>query len=421
MHRVNDLASRFWRGSERLHSVVLIACAVALTVGLTSPAYRANQEAVAKRATGATARCSAWPLWQRFSRDFIQADGRVIDRTSARKHSTSEGQAYSMFFALIAGDREQFDRLWRWSLQNLVVSGAASQLPAWQWGQRDDGSWGVVDGNSASDANLWLVYSLVEAARLWGESRYLQDAKRLLVQIAAEEVAELPGFGLMLLPARAGFTSEPGRWRLNPSYMPLPVLRRLAQVAPEGPWQAIAVNTVRMMDQSTPLGFAADWVVYQAAMPRSGQFLSDMETGDLGSYDAIRTYLWAGMVPPGDALRTPLLAQLGGMARALRTQPYPPEKVQVRSAILTGTAPVGFSAAMLPYLRALNQTALLQSQRDRVKTALLDDSKSNTATYYDHVLGLFGTGWDENWFRFLPSGKLKLRLETACPPTAATR
>jgi endo-1,4-beta-D-glucanase Y len=234
-------------------------------------------------------------------------------------------------------------------------------------------------------------------------------------------VAELPGFGLMLLPARAGFTSEPGRWRLNPSYMPLPVLRRLAQVALEGPWEAIAINTVRMMDQSTPLGFAADWLVYQSAMPGPGQFLSDKETGDLGSYDAIRTYFWAGMTPPGDALRTPLLAQLGGMARALGTQPYPPEKVQIRSASLSGTEPVGFSAAMLPYLSALSATSLLQVQRDRVKKELLDAGKDSTATYYDNVLGLFGTGWDENRYRLFPSGKLKLRLETACPPTAATR
>jgi endoglucanase len=421
MHQVNDLVSRFWQGLERLRSAVSVACAGALAIGLALPVYGANKEAEAKRTAGATASCSAWPLWQRFSRDFIQADGRVIDHSSARRHSTSEGQSYSMFFALIAGDRAQFDRLWRWSLQNLVVNDAASQLPAWQWGQRDDGSWGVVDGNSASDANLWFVYSLAEAARLWGEARYLQDAKLLLQRIAAEEVAELPGFGLMLLPARTGFTSEPGRWRLNPSYMPLPVLRRLAQVAPEGPWQAIATNTMRMMDQSTPLGFAADWLVYQAAIPRPGQFLSDKETGDLGSYDAIRVYLWAGMVPPGDALRTPLLAQLGGMAWALGTQLYPPEKVRVSSASLSGVAPVGFSAAMLPYLSALGATSVLQVQRDRVKRELLDAGKDSTATYYDHVLGLFGTGWDENRYRFLPSGKLKLRLETACPHTAATR
>jgi hypothetical protein len=143
MCRVNKLDRRFWRGSQPFRFAASLACTGALAIGLTVPAQGANQEIKAKRTAGATSTCSAWPLWHRFSRDFIQADGRVIDHSSALKHSTSEGQSYSMFFALIVGDREQFDRLWRWSLQNLVVSGAASQLPRWQQGQRDNGSWGV--------------------------------------------------------------------------------------------------------------------------------------------------------------------------------------------------------------------------------------------------------------------------------------
>ena len=71
-----------------------------------------------------------------------------------------KGSPIRHFFALIEGDREQFDRLWRWSLQSLVVSGAASQLPAWQQDQRDNGSWGMVNVNSASDANCspWLRF-----------------------------------------------------------------------------------------------------------------------------------------------------------------------------------------------------------------------------------------------------------------------
>ena len=384
MHRVIELAHRLWGSAASL------ACAAVVFIGLTVPVHGA--EPGPQRTAGTPSSCSAWLFWQRFSRDSIQAEGRVIDHSSVRKHSTSEGQSYSMFFALITGDREQFDRLWRWTLQNLVVTDAVSQLPAWQWDQRDDGSWGVVDGNSASDANLWCVYSLVEAAHLWGEVCYLQDAIILLRQITAEEAVELPGFGLMRLPARTGFIFEPGRWRLNPSYMPLPVLRRLAQVAPEGPWGAIATNTVRRVEQSAPLGFAADWVVYQEAVPKAGQFLNDKQIGDLGSYDAIQTHLWAGLMPPGDPLSAPLLARFGGMARVLGTQPYPPEKVQIRSPGLSGTAPVGFSAAMLPYLRTLGATSLLKVQRDRVKKGLLDAGKDSTATYYDNVLALFGTG-----------------------------
>jgi endoglucanase len=132
MYRVKKLDRKFWRGSQPLRFAASLACTGALAIGLTVPAQGANQQIKAKRTAGATSTCSAWPFWQRFSRDFIQADGRVIYHSSAPKHSTSEGQSYSMFFALIVGDREQFNRLWRWSLQNLVISGAASQLPTWQ-------------------------------------------------------------------------------------------------------------------------------------------------------------------------------------------------------------------------------------------------------------------------------------------------
>jgi len=38
-----------------------------------------------------------WPEWQRFRAALVSADGRVIDRSSPRLISTSEGQAYALF------------------------------------------------------------------------------------------------------------------------------------------------------------------------------------------------------------------------------------------------------------------------------------------------------------------------------------
>ena len=421
MRRANDLACGFWRVPGILRFLVVVAWANAVGVGLTTPANGASQHGETKRTTEAASNCSTWPLWVHFSQELVQADGRFIDHSTAPKHSPSEGQSYSMFFALVASDRDRFYRLWRCSVQNLVVNDANRQLSAWQWGQRHADSWALVEGNSAFDANLGFVYGLIEAGRLWGESCYLHEAKTLLERIAAEEATELPGFGLMLLPAHTESPQKQDRWRLNSNDMPLSVLRRHAQVAPNGPWQATAINTVLMRDQSTTFGFAADWVIYQAAMSRTGQFPSDKERDDLGSCDEIRTCLWTGMVLPADALRTPLLTQLGGMARALGSPPRTPQKVQVRSASLNGAAPVDFSTPMPLYLSALSATPFFQVKRDRVKKELLDAGKGSIATCHDNVLSVFSTGWDENRYRLLPSGTLKLRLETACPPTVATR
>ena len=41
--------------------------------------------------------------------------GRVIDLSQEDKRSTSEGQAYAMFFALVANDQAMFDRLLGWT------------------------------------------------------------------------------------------------------------------------------------------------------------------------------------------------------------------------------------------------------------------------------------------------------------------
>ena len=70
-----------------------------------------------------------WPLWSRYASRFIAWDGRVID-FSAQDHTTSEGQAYALFFALVAGDRTRFDRLLRWTDDNLAGGALGDRLPA---------------------------------------------------------------------------------------------------------------------------------------------------------------------------------------------------------------------------------------------------------------------------------------------------
>ena len=45
-----------------------------------------------------------WTLWESYAERFINGDGRVID-FDAKDRTTSEGQSYAMFFALVANDR----------------------------------------------------------------------------------------------------------------------------------------------------------------------------------------------------------------------------------------------------------------------------------------------------------------------------
>lgn len=377
-------------------------------------------------AQDACSAAAAWPLWEQFTQRFMQDDGRVIDYTTAQQHSTSEGQSYAMFFALVAHDRARFDKLWAWSIANLAGGDIGARLPAWQWGRKADGSWGVVDANPASDANLWFAYALAEAGRLWREPRYTAQARTLLAQVAVQEVADLPGLGPTLLPASKGFAlsgsgSGSRTWRLNPSYLPVPLLRAFEQFDPQGPWKAVGASFRRVVEDTTPKGFAADWVAYEVAEGAArGAFVADPEKSGIGSYDAIRTYLWAGMTPPGDPLAPLLRRRLRGMAGALQAAAVPPEKVHTATGQMEGQGPAGFSAALLPYLRTLGATAALKAQQERVRTQLLQAPPGGQPPYYDQVLALFGTGWMEQRYRFLPSGRVQLRWEKACPQKSAT-
>ena len=102
---------------------------------------------------------------ERLSARFIDAQGRVFD-PQGDQHTTSEGQAYAMFFALADNDRATFDRVLAWTQANLANNDLSTHLPAWLWGKDKDGQWKALDPNSASDADVWMAYTLIEAGRL---------------------------------------------------------------------------------------------------------------------------------------------------------------------------------------------------------------------------------------------------------------
>ncbi|QEI09391.1 cellulase [Pigmentiphaga aceris] len=372
-----------------------------------------------------TCKVPAWPIWRDFTTHFIQPDGRVLDASTPQQHSSSEGQSYGMFFALVAGDQAMFDKLWRWSVSNLAGGDISKQLPAWYWGRQKDGSWGVLDKNSASDADLWFAYVLLEAGELWQRADYTRDAQQLLKRIENEEIADLPGLGPMLLPGKNDFARPDHLWQLNPSYLPVPVLRRLALASPNGPWSRIAENTAAMMPAVSPKGFVADWVSYRGTSPTSGVFVVDPVKGDLGSYDAIRSYMWAGMTPPEDPLAAPVLRALDGMTTATAAAGTPPERVQTTTGSSTGSGPFGFSAALIPYFQAKGQPWLADLQRRRVDTQLQQSLlpervRGRQPPYYDVVLSMFSLGWADDRYRFLSTGKVQLSWEKTCP-RATTR
>lgn len=363
----------------------------------------------------ALAASCAWPDWDHFRQNTVSADGRVIDASTPAQVTVSEGQAYALFFALVANDRATFDRLLRWTQNNLAQGDLTQHLPAWQWGRHEPKpgdatpSWGVLDSNPASDADIWIAYTLLEAGRLWHERSYTALGTVLARAIVAKETAMLPGLGRTVLPGPVGFHPQDDVWRLNPSYVPLQVMHRLASALPEQPeWKAMLDSSSRLVTDTAPHGYSPDWVIY-----RSGKgFGPDEATKAESAYNAIRVYLWAGMLAADAPGRASVLDTFRPLADFVAAHGFPPERADTQ----TGTAGsnagnAGFSAAVAPYLAALGRNDLAQAQVQRSRS----QAAQSPLGYYSQVLTLFGFGYLDGLYRFNADGALVPAWTSTCP------
>jgi endoglucanase len=327
-------------------------------------------------------------FFRAYAARFLTADGQVVDPAGGGR-TTSEGQSYALVHALVAGDRALFGRVLSWTAKNL-----GAPLPAWLW---TGGK--VRDRNSASDADLWMAWALLEAGRSWGDADLERRGRALASAIAAREVADLPGLGKALLPGAAGFRLDGGA-RLNPSYLVIPQLRRLALADPDGPWQEVLATSARILRESAPRGVAPDWIAWR------GAFVADPIKGRTSSYDAIRVPLWAGMIPDADPLRASLQEAASGFLRLLPARL--PEKIDsVTGAASDRDAPAGSLAALLPLALATGDGAAAATVRARISAEFTGGLLGDPPAYYGQNLALFAIAFDEGRLRFDAQGRLE--------------
>jgi endoglucanase len=164
----------------------------------------------------------------------------------------------------------------------------------------------------------------------------------------------------------------------------------------------IAASSLKVIAGSAPLGFAPEWADYHA---KNG-FQAGDQTVSEGSFNAIRVYLWAGMLDSRDPAYPVLLKKLAPMGRYVASNGLPPREINIHSGVSNGSGAAGFSAALLPFLKASGMSGALHQQSLRVRALSPLDRTDN---YYDQVLTLFGLGWIEDRYKFDRNGLLKPR------------
>ncbi|MCR2747881.1 cellulose synthase complex periplasmic endoglucanase BcsZ [Limnobacter parvus] len=347
-----------------------------------------------------------WTELKLFESKHLQG-GRVVDFNTPEQITTSEGQSYAMFFALVNNDRVRFKQLLEWTEQNLALGGLSQSLPAWKWGRLRGNQFGMLDPNSASDSDLWIAYSLLEAARLWDIPEYKEKGLALMRLIKDQESAALPGYGPMVLPGSQGFNPSPDVYRMNPSYLPAFLMNRLGELGNDEFWRNQADLSAKLVVNASPNGYVPDWITVTA-----DGILPDLEKGKTGSYDAIRTYLWVAITSKQDNNRGRLMQSVFAYMQLANRLGEPLERVDTSTGIWDGTAAPGFFYALEPLAVELKLTRLLTAIR--AKQSEIKSQSYTPLAYYDWVLLLYAKGWMDGRYRFDKNGALQVSWNKVC-------
>lgn len=223
-------------------------------------------------------------MWATWRDRYVDPAGRVIDTGNGRI-SHSEGQSYGLLFALQAGDRDAFERIARWTQENLGRRDMA--LHAWRYDPRQADP--VADLNNATDGDLVIAWALASAGQRWSQPDWLARSAQIRAAIRSHCVVSRYGRNL-LLPGIEGFV-ESGQVTLNPSYFVWPALDAFAQLDGPATWAGVIADCEALLGLARfgSWHLPCDWVTLtgkDALAPTPGR-------PPRFGYDAIRVPLWA--------------------------------------------------------------------------------------------------------------------------------
>jgi endoglucanase len=226
--------------------------------------------------------------WESYKKNFITPKGNTIDPTSNK--TTSEGQSYALLRSVWMNDKTQFDASWKWTKDNLQQS---NKLFGWQWGEKKDGSYGLLDKGSAADADEDIALALAFAGKRWNNPEYIAESKEIISAIWRNEVMIMKNKPYLVV---GNWAKEKEFALINPSYLSPASYRIFSQIDNSHPWQQLVTSsyevlascTQNKLDKSTSVGLPPDW----CAINKNGSIIPSPEKGlnsTAYSYDAFRS------------------------------------------------------------------------------------------------------------------------------------
>lgn len=229
---------------------------------------------------------------ERFLARYVTADGRVI-RHDQGGDIVSEGQAYGMLIAELAGRADLVRTIWSWTAGHLQRRDGLLSYHA-------NGSGQVQDAQPASDADILAAYALLRYAGPDADQVHAAG-RRIAGAVFGAEGVIAAGAPVIVAGPWATTTSPP---TVNPSYWMPGVFAALAHYTGDSRWDRAGAASVRLVAQLTSDGrtLPTDWAglandrLVPAADPGGG---APVQYG----LDAARLPLWFSTSCTPDARR----------------------------------------------------------------------------------------------------------------------
>jgi endo-1,4-beta-D-glucanase Y len=244
---------------------------------------------------------------------YVQRDGRVV-RPDQGGDTVSEGQAYGLVVAQVAGDEEAFGRVWAWTKRHL-------QRPDGLLASHADAR-AVRDPQPASDADLVTAWALQRASGPDADV-HRREGLRIANAVLADE-STIRGDTRMLA---AGPWATGSPVTLNPSYWTFTAFEELGRETGDPRWGELAAGSLALLGSLSDGGakLPPDWarVDGTAAAPTAAP--NGQAAGVQYSLDAQRAVVWLAAACDPAARRLaagwwPTLAE-PGRSRALALAP----------------------------------------------------------------------------------------------------
>jgi endoglucanase len=339
--------------------------------------------------------------WSAYKQRFIQTDGRVID-WEGNARTVSEGTAYAMLRSVLMDDPDTFAQVLSWAEDNLQRRDGntrTDQLWVWKWGQDDQGNWGVMDSNFASDADIDAITALILASRRWDRPEYLQLAQSKLKdlwELSTVEVMTASDKSRYLLPGPAAvFQPEPTTIYLNPSYLAPAAFRLFAQVDAERDWMSLVDSSYQVLSDASALSsvrLPGDWVGLNT-VTGEWQPLMAANLTSVYSFDAYRVWwrvAWDAVWFDEPRAKEFLQGHLGHLQDLWRSQQSIPARID-----LQGTAIVDYEATaqyvmLYPALQIVEPAIAEEIRQQKIFSTYRAGIWDNDAAYYVQNLAWLG-------------------------------